>query len=576
MIRAADILGARILIVDDSAVNVTLLEQILRGAGYTDVSSTTDPRIVCQLHLEQRFDLILLDLLMPAMDGFAVMAALEAIETEGYLPVLVLTAQPMHKLRALKAGAKDFVSKPFEQIEVLTRIHNMLEVRLLLRESRQYGRLLEQYDQLTGLPNRRRFRDLLVATLSRQKGMSGTVSVLFLSVDRFTAVNDALGRVIGDALLRLVAARLSACIGSLDILARLEGREFGLVMTTSSDDGAVARLVAKSVQDAFHAPLTWEGFAVYVTISLGIAVAPTDANEADSLMKFAQTALHAAQSDGPDTFRFYSPEMQARAVEVFDLENALRDALEQDEFIIHYQPKMQIASGAWTGVEALLRWNRPGTGLVPPGRFIPSLESTGLILQGGAWVIERVCRQISEWAANGTGALRVAVNVSSRQFTAPGFVDLVARALRTSGILPESLEIEITESCLMAGTRESDQILCDLKALGVRISIDDFGTGYSSLAYLRRFPVDTLKIDISFIQDVPASADGAAIAVAIINLARSLRLTVVAEGVETPSQLAFLQEHDCDEIQGYLCSGPVTAAELARLHAAQHASLLSE
>ena len=565
MVGTTDILNARILVVDDSSVNVLLLERMLRVAGYSSVTTTTDPRAVRDLYRENRHDLILLDLLMPGMDGFQVMQGLKDVETEGYLPVLVLTAQPGHKLRALQAGAKDFVTKPFEQVEVLTRIHNMLEVRLLLRESRNYGRLLEQYDQLTGLPNRTLYRKLLTRALDRSAARKRIVSVLFVAVDRFENVNDALGPEIGDALLRLVGDRLVGCIGPMDTAARIEGHEFGLIVATSGGDPQTAGTVANKVRHALRRPLEVGGAEVAVTASIGIAVSPADSPDAETLMKYAGTALHEAIGAGRDTYRFYSADMNARALETLELENSLRNAVERHEFILHYQPKMRIDTGEWSGVEALLRWERPGLGLVLPSRFIPVLEETGLIVPVGTWVIETACRQIGEWAHSGIGRMRVAVNVSSKQFLRDGFVPDIARAIRKNDIAPESLDIEITESSLMSGSEEADNVLRELKALGVRIAIDDFGTGYSSLAYLQRFPIGTLKIDISFIRDVTTNPDVAAITVAIINMARSLKMKVIAEGVETQPQLEFLRRHACDEMQGYYCSRPLPAAELAKL-----------
>jgi diguanylate cyclase (GGDEF)-like protein len=495
------------------------------------------------------------------------MQELQQIETEGYLPVIVLTAQPGHKLRALQAGAKDFVSKPFDQVEVLTRIHNMLEVRLLLRESRAHGRLLERFDQLTGLPNRKHFRELLTKVVARPDEHPWVVSVMFVAVDRFKGVNDAVGRPAGGAFLRGVGERLVACVGPLDTVARLEGEEYGLIVLTARDDVHGVTQLARRLQEAFLPPLRAEGFAATVTVSIGIAVAVVDASDADTLMQFAQRALHEVKSSGGDAARFYAAELNDSARETLDLENALRGALERDEFVLHYQPKVRIDSGEWSGAEALIRWNRPAHGLVAPSAFIAALESTGLIVPVGAWVIETACRQMGEWARAGLGDIHVAVNVSSRQFLSPGFVDTVARAIAESGIAAGSLSIEITESALMARRTEADRALQDLKALGVPIALDDFGTGYSSLAYLKHFPIDTLKIDISFIRDLTTSADGAAIAVAIIDMARGLKMQVIAEGVETASQLEWLRAHACDEIQGFLYSRPLCADDLARLRA---------
>jgi diguanylate cyclase (GGDEF)-like protein len=563
MVSPADILKARILVVDDSPANVVLLERMLGAAGYSTVTTTTDPLVVCELYRENRYDLILLDILMPGMDGFEVMQGLKEIETEGYLPVLVLTAQPDHKLRALQAGAKDFVSKPFDRVEVLTRIENMLEVRLLLRESRNYAKLLEQYDQLTGLPNRTLFRELLTRALGRPEPTRGVVSVLFVAVDRFRNVNDALGPPARDVLLRCVGDRLIGCIGPMDAAARFEGEEFGLIVVTPAGDPNSAGVIARKVREALAPPLDPGGFAIAMTASVGISAAPCDAQDADTLLMYANLALQEARAAGGDTHRFYSAVMNARAVFNLELESALRGALARNEFVLHYQPKVRIDTGEWSGVEALLRWNRPGQGLRPPSEFIPVLEETGLIVPVGTWVIETVCRQIKEWAHSDVGWIRVAVNVSGRQFLEGGLVPTVKRAMLVNGIAPEWLDLEITESSLMSRRAEVDEVIRDLNTLGVWLAIDDFGTGYSSLAYLKRFPIDTLKIDISFIRDITTNADGAAIAVAIINMARSLKMKVIAEGVETEPQFEFLRRHACDEIQGFYSASPMPADELA-------------
>ena len=576
MIDETAIRQAAILLVDDSPVNTLLLERILRGAGYTAVTSTTDPLTVCDLYRVHHYDLIVLDLLMPGMDGFQVMHGLKEIETEGYLPVLVLTAQPAHKLRALNAGAKDFVSKPFDQVEVLTRIHNMLEVRLLLRESRAYNQLLERYDQLTGLPNRKCFSELLAKVIERPDEHPWVVSVMFVAVDRFKNVSDAVGRPAGGAFLRSVGDRLVGCVGPMDTVARLEGEEFGLIVLTASNDLDGASQVARRVREAFRPPLTADGIEATVTVSIGIAVGQVDASDADTLMQFSQRALHEVKETGGDDTRFYSAELNDSAREALALENALRGALSRDEFVLHYQPKIRIDSGEWSGAEALLRWNRPGHGLVAPAVFMAALESTGLIVSVGAWVIETACRQIGEWARDGLGEIHVAVNVSPRQFLQRGFVASVARAIDDGGIATESLGIEISESSLMSKRAEADGVLRELRALGISIAIDDFGTGYSSLAYLKRFPIDTLKMDISFIRDLTTSEGGAAVALAIIELARSLKMRVVAEGVETEPQLEWLRQHACDEIQGFYYSRPLSATALAALRAGYRAAALQE
>ena len=336
MITPADILNARILVVDDSPVNVSLLERTLQGAGYRSITTTTDPRTVNTLYREQRHDLILLDVVMPGMDGFEVMRELKTIETEGYLPVLVLTAQPRHKLQALEAGAKDFVSKPFDQVELLNRVHNMLEVRLLLRDARRFGRLLEHYDQLTGLPNRRLYRDLLTTSLARPEAVRGIVPVMFVMVDRFTSLSDTLGREAGGALLRKIGQRLVGCIGPTDALARLDGALFGLVVGTPAGDAQGAGMVALRMREALRPPLESgsKTTSISVTASIGIAVAPTDAMDVDALLGYGAIACREATSAGGDTYRFYSSAMNTRALSTLTMEHSLREEIERDELAL--------------------------------------------------------------------------------------------------------------------------------------------------------------------------------------------------------------------------------------------------
>lgn len=565
MITAAEILDARILIVDDAEANTTLLFRMLGAAGYTNVTVTNDSRTVGDLYREHRYDLILLDLMMPGLDGFAVMQALGEIESEGYLPVLVLTAQPDQKLPALQAGAKDFIAKPFDRVEVLTRIHNMLEVRLLLRKSRAYGTWLELYDPPTGLPNRVQCTALLNRAIERGRNDGRVVALFLVSADRFRVAADSIGHEGGDVLLTCVANRLSDLVGPLDTVARLDGDVLALVVS-SSDGGVYATsALARSIRDAMRAPIEIGESQVTLTVSIGIALAPADAPDATGLLQHAGAALRQARAEGGDTHRFFSPELDQRSQAALALETALRGALARNEFVLHYQPRMRIDTGEWSGVEALLRWNRPGHGLVQPAAFIAVLEDTSLIVPVGNWVIDAACRQVAEWSRSGLEGVRVAVNVSARQFLSEGFVGACARAIRDHGITPDLLHVEITETSLMARLPQTDVVLRALKQLGVWIAIDDFGTGYSSLAYLRRFPIDTIKIDISFIRDVTTSEDGAAIAVAIVNMARTLKMTVIAEGVETEPQLAFLRAHACDEIQGFYCSRPLPADELTAM-----------
>ncbi len=579
-----DILSSSVLIVDDQQNDVQVLTQILQDAGYTAVSATTNPLEVCGLHRKHRYDLILLDLQMPCMDGFEVMAGLKEIEPQGYLSVLVIAGEPANKMRALQSGAKDFVSKPFDPVEVLTRIHNLLEVRLLYKEAERQVRYLADYDPLTGLPNRKLFHESLQRTLLQAADNHWLVSVMVLDIDRFKNINDTLGHVLGDELLRRCADRLRGCLRFNDTIARLGGDEFGLILLAPrkpEESGAVAN----KLREALRQPFDLDGHEVTVTASIGITLCPLDSGDADTLLRYGDTALYRAKDAGRDTYRFYTPRMNAGTIERLSMESALRRALGNDEFLLHYQPKVDLQTGAISGLEALLRWNRPGVGLVAPLEFIPILEETGLIVPIGAWVIHAACRQIAAWQRDGLGRVRIAINLSSVQFSResataetsrplmpyaadPELLEFemeAARAVRAHAIDPTLIEFELTESVLMAQAQQSVAILERLKLLGIRISVDDFGTGFSSLAYLKRFPIDAVKIDRTFIRDVTRNADDAAITLAIIAMAHNLKLKVVAEGVETREQIDFLRANHCDEAQGFYFSQPLAEAGISQL-----------
>ena len=706
MITPSDILQAKILVVDDQPANVELLTYLLASSGYTRVDSTLDGRDVVALHADKRYDLILLDLHMPHMDGFQVMEALRPLEAGAWLPVLVLTAQPELKLQALDAGARDFVGKPFDPVEVLTRIRNMLEVRLLHQESMRYSETLEQtvrertadlqrfrgamdatddaiflidahtlaladandgacrmlgharadllrlapaalglgsrdqlrllcdpqrlhahapqqveselrtatqlavpveitwqlqqagaaplliavardiserllaqqrlrhmasYDSLTGLPNRTLFYQTLNEAIERAKDKQWRIVMLFIALDRFKNVNDLLGFGQGDELLRQFSGRLVQCARIRDTVGRLGGDEFAMMLTMPRDRQDALQTVME-VREALRAPFALDGHEAALTASIGIALYPDDATDAGSLVKYADTAMGRAKDAGRDGYRFFTAGMNVQVLARLDLETALRRALDNEEFVLHYQPKVMLETGRICGVEALLRWNRPGFGLVYPAEFVPVMEETGLIVRVGDWIIERACRQIGSWLDDGTGEVKVAVNVSSRQFVEGDLEGAIRRALLRHRVDPRLLELELTESALMSNADHTIAVLGSLKALGIRIAIDDFGTGYSSLAYLKRFPIDKLKIDIAFVRDITTNSDDAAIALAITSMAHSMHMQVIAEGVETRAQLDFLRGQRCDQIQGFYFSRALPPEQLGLL--VQHNRLM--
>ena len=420
---------------------------------------------------------------------------------------------------------------------------------------------LAHYDALTTLPNRTLFYETLTKTLERAADAGWQIAVLSIDIDNFKTVNDSLGHAIGDELLCQFGDRLVECVRIRDTVGRLSGDEFALILVM--DDGQQgATVVAGKIHDAVRVPFLLKGHEVSISVSIGIALHPADDSGAEILLKYADTAMYRAKQAGRDTSRFFTAQMNDEAVARLDMETALRTAVEAGEFVLYYQPKVNLDSGRIAGLEALIRWQRPAHGLVPPKDFIPILEETGLIVRVGSWVIATVCRQIAAWSDAGIGPIPISVNVSGRQFIEGDLESDVTRALRDTGIAADLLELELTEGSLMAHTGRTIASMQALKNLGVQISIDDFGTGYSSLAYLRRFPLDKLKIDIAFVRDITSNPDDAAIALAIIRMAHSLKLEVIAEGVETAAQLAYLRRHHCDLIQGYYFSPPLPMADI--------------
>jgi len=419
-------------------------------------------------------------------------------------------------------------------------------------------------DVLTGLINRNTLRTELTQALAYAARYQRSLWVVFVNLDRFKFVNDTLGHQAGDLFLKAVAGRLRSAVRDTDTVSRLGSDEFVIVMSDYTDIGLDTRHLRR-IQDAIAAPMTIEGHTFFPTCSLGVAAYPEDGSDAETLLKDADIAMARAKQSGRDDYQFYTPAMNEQALERLRLEGDLRVALERNQFLLHYQPKVDLRSGQVVGMEALIRWNHPELGMVSPLRFISLAEETGLILPIGTWVIRTACEQTKAWHDAGWNQLRVAVNLSVRQFVQKDLVSSIAAVLRETGMVADYLELELTESLVMTDVDQAIEILRELKELGVHLSIDDFGTGYSSLSYLKRFPIDVLKIDQSFVRDITVDADDAAITLSIISLAHSLKLHVIAEGVETDEQLAYLREHGCDEMQGYLFSPPVAPARFEQL-----------
>jgi len=432
-------------------------------------------------------------------------------------------------------------------------------------QAQQRLRHLASYDALTGLPNRTLFFQNLREAIELAQDKAWRVAVLFITLDRFKIVNDSLGPALGDELLRQFSNRLMRVMDLRDAVGRLGGDEFAVVLNMTREQEHEPVHVANEIREALRLPFDLNGRQAVLTASIGIAMYPDDALEPGTLVKYADTAMVRAKEAGRDGYRFFTAGMNLQVLARLDLEVALRGALGGGQFVLHYQPKLELNTGRVSGVEALLRWQRPGHGLVYPAEFVPVLEETGMVVRVGDWIVDDACRQIAEWNEGGVRDVRVAVNVSSRQFVEGDLEGVVRGAIERHGIEPGMLELELTESALMTNAERTIEVLERLKALGIRIAIDDFGTGYSSLAYLKRFPIDKLKIDIAFVRDIVTNPDDAAIALAIISMAHSLHMQVIAEGVETRAQMAYLRRNRCDEIQGFHFSRAIPAGQLAAL-----------
>jgi diguanylate cyclase (GGDEF)-like protein/PAS domain S-box-containing protein len=451
------------------------------------------------------------------------------------------------------------------------RVANFVWVITDVTEREQHEELLEyqaNHDALTGLPNRNLLADRITQALANARRYGQRLAVLFIDLDNFKFVNDSLGHALGDRMLVILADRLQKSIRSADTVARYGGDEFVIVISClDRDDDAVT--VANNVQAQISQPLTIDGYEFGITCSIGISLFPKDGDSVETLLKNADAAMYRAKEQSRNTFQFYTSEMNDRVVERMLLERHLRHALEQDEFEVHYQPQVDLATGRVCGVEALLRWRNPELGMVSPGRFIPLAEETGLIVPIGEWVLRTCCRQNKLWQNAGLPHLPISVNLSARQLQKRELCRIIEETLLETGLEPHYLELELVESMVTRDVEGAAAIMKELKGLGVQLAMDDFGTGYSSLSYLKRFPFDRLKIDLSFVRDIITDPESAAIARAIIAMAHNLNLRAIAEGVETREQLEYLRQHGCDEIQGFYVSRPLNAADLEALFRAE-------
>src|SRR6185369_9662107 len=420
---------------------------------------------------------------------------------------------------------------------------------------------LAYYDTLTRLPNRALLYDRMSQAIALANRNRRYVGILFLDLDRFKVINDTLGHVAGDRLLKTVAERLSSSVRESDTVSRLGGDEFIVVLSSLAHDDDITN-AAEKILTVISGAIMIDNREIFTTASIGIAIFPNDGTDINILLKNADIAMYQAKDQGRNNFQFFSKEMNVKALEHLMLETSLRRALEREELFLVYQPQLNLNTGEVVGMEALLRWRHPDLGDLLPAEFIPLAEETGLIIPIGEWVLKAACAQNKSWQDSGYLPLRMAVNISGGQFRQQNFVEMVAGILKETGLEAARLELELTESMVMHNASATVTLLCELKTMGVSLSIDDFGTGYSSLSYLKHFPIDRVKIDRSFVRDITSNPDDAAIAAAIIAMSHSLNLKVTAEGVEHQEQLEFLSSRGCDEIQGFLLTPPLSAEGL--------------
>jgi diguanylate cyclase (GGDEF)-like protein len=545
-----------ILVVDDDRSTRFAFRNLLEEEGYNVIEAEDGAKAI-ELCKYRAPDLILMDARMPVMDGFTACQNIRQMPESAHTPILIITGLDDEDSieRAFAVGATDYISKPVNFSVMRRRIAHLMHASHAERHMRQ----LAFNDTLTGLPNRARFTSHLNTLLEARHGNREPLAIMFIDVDRFKLVNDTLGHDAGDMLLKIVAERIHNCVRDDDLVARLGGDEFTVVLDNVGSR-EILDTIARKICNSFSKPVAFLDQEIFVSVSIGISMFPGDATDLAALMKHADTAMFHAKRFRND-YKFFEPDMEAGASERLELEHGLRGALERNELVVYYQPQEDLKSGRIVGAEALVRWMHPERGLISPLEFIPLAEETGLINAIGEQVLRESCRQLRSWLDRGYGPMRLAINLSARQLERNEFVAVLAEILDSTGIPPEYLELEITESVIMEHAEAMIELFRKLKEMKIMLAIDDFGTGYSSLAYLKRFPLDILKIDRAFVRDIPDNAEDLAIVTGVIAMAKGLDLKVVAEGVENAGQKAFLQQQQCDYMQGFYLSRPVPAEE---------------
>ncbi len=558
-----------ILIVDDRSANIFALSEALNDPGLNIFEATSGNEALA-LTLNHDFALILMDVQMPEMDGFETAELLRGMKETMNIPIIFVTAINKGRKYVFKGydvGAVDYLFKPVDLDILVSKVRIFVDLYRQKKIIEKQASSLEKlafYDHLTKLPNRTLFFDRFNQILTKARRNKNQVALLSIDLDRFKKVNDTLGHDVGDLLLNEVARRFTSLLRSSDTIARMGGDEFAVILADISNINNISK-VSRKIINLISKPFHLKDFTCSVGASIGIALFPSDADNIDQLTKNADIAMYHAKNKGKNNFQFYSTELNTNTVERMAFENDLHKAIENEEFELYYQPIYSNNSKQITSLEALIRWNHPIRGFLMPGDFIPLAEETGYIREIGHWVTKQACKQIKEWKKVGIENRRIAINISAKQFGQEDDMKYISRLIEEETVSPACLELELTESCILENEDKAAKIMHELRDSGLHHAIDDFGTGYSSLKFIKQLPINKIKIDRSFIKDIVVNKDDAAIVNAMIVMAHSLKLKVVAEGVETQEQLNYLDSMGCDEIQGYLFSTPLPSQEIEKL-----------
>ncbi|MCU9612546.1 EAL domain-containing protein [Caldibacillus lycopersici] len=561
-----------ILLVDDRPENLLALEAFLEKENHQLIRANSGEEALKQL-LKYEFALILLDVQMPGMDGFHTAKIIKAREKTKDIPIIFITANHLdaeHIFMGYTVGAMDYILKPFDPMILKAKVERFVEIYLMKKQLMQQTSMLienEQiishmanHDYLTNLPNRRFFYKKIGEYILQSKKQNQSFGLLYLDMDRFKYINDSLGHLMGDEVLKEIANKLKKIIDKKDVVFRFGGDEFIIILPETDREGALE--VSEKILETFKKPLLIENYELFITTCIGVSIFPYDGEDATWLLKNADIALYRAKKKGKNKYTVYHSGMNMQSYRSFMLQNDLRKAIERQELEILFQPRVDTKTGKIVSAESLLRWNHPKWGMLFPNEFIPLAEETGIIVEIGEWVIRQVCEQLRNWMNIGKPLIGISINFSVQQFFQKNLIQNIKQILIETKVPPELIEVEVTESTFLKNEENSLLVLRELRSIGFQISLDDFGTGYSSLSYLRHFPFTALKIDKSFIQEM--NVDPSLVST-IIKLGNSLKLSVVAEGVETAEQFKLLKNYNCDEVQGYLFSPPINLNELEAL-----------